>query len=120
MTLKGKFKGEVDERWHLVPVSDYTRSGIPLRAWMQRILDCRVIKEGRRSGWLFQNNKGMRDRFGMYDTTFCQLLDTAREESGELLPEVVDTEDFSLWRSPRRGAVLETTNQDVSEKVIEL
>jgi hypothetical protein len=34
---------------------------------------------------------------------------------------VVDTEDFSLWRSPRRGAVLETpTNQDVSEKVIEL
>ncbi len=120
MTLKGKFKGEVDERWHLVPVSNYTRSGIPLRAWMQRILDRRVIKEGRRAGWLFQNNKGMRDRFCMYDATFYQLLDTAREESGELLPEVVDTEDFSLWRSPRRGAVLETTNQDVSEKVIEL
>jgi hypothetical protein len=56
----------------------------------------------------------------MYDATFRQLLDTAREESGELLPEVVDTEDFSLWRLPRRGAVLETTNQDVSEKVIEL
>ena len=36
------------------------------------------------------------------------------------MPEVVDTEDFSLWRSPRRGAVLETTNQDVSKKVIEL
>ena len=36
------------------------------------------------------------------------------------MPDVVDTEDFSLWRSPRRGAVLETTNQDVSEKVIEL
>lgn len=119
MTLKGKFKGEVDERWHLVPVSNYTRSGIPLRAWMQRILDRRVIKEGRRAGWLFQNNKGMRDRFGMYDTTFYQLLDTAWEESGELFPELVDTEDFSLW-SPRRGAVLETTNQDVSEKVIEL
>jgi hypothetical protein len=56
----------------------------------------------------------------MYDTTFRQLIDAAREESGELLPDVVDTEDFSLWRSPRRGAVLETTNQDVSEKVIEL
>ena len=86
---------------------------------MQWILDRRVIKEGRRAGWLFQNNKGMRDRFGMYDTTFYQLLDTAWEESGELFPELVDTEDFSLW-SPRRGAVLETTNQDVSEKVIEL
>ena len=56
----------------------------------------------------------------MYDATFCQLLDADREENGELLPDVVDTEDFSLWRSPRRGAVLETTNQDVSKKVIEL
>ncbi len=87
---------------------------------VQRILDRRVLKEGRRVGWLFQSAKGVRDRFGMYDTTFRQLIDAAREESGELLPDVVDTEDFSLWRSPRRGAVLETTNQDVSEKVIEL
>jgi hypothetical protein len=36
------------------------------------------------------------------------------------LLEVVETGDFSLWRSPRRGAVLETTNQDVLEKVIDL
>jgi hypothetical protein len=33
---------------------------------------------------------------------------------------VVETGDLSLWRSPRRGAVLETLNQDVAEKVIEL
>lgn len=38
----------------------------------------------------------------------------------KLVPAVVDTADFSLWRSPRRGAVLETTNQDVSETVTEL
>ena len=50
LTLKGKFKGEVNERWHLVPVSDYTRSMIPLRIWMQRILDRRGIKEGRSVG----------------------------------------------------------------------
>jgi hypothetical protein len=31
LTLKGRFKGEVDERWHLVPVSDFTRSGLPFR-----------------------------------------------------------------------------------------
>jgi hypothetical protein len=29
-TLKGRFKGEVDERWHLVPVSNFTRSTLPL------------------------------------------------------------------------------------------
>jgi hypothetical protein len=46
---------------------------------MQRILDCRVIKGGRRASWLFQNNKGVLDRFGMYNTTFRQLLDAAWE-----------------------------------------
>jgi hypothetical protein len=30
ITLKGRFKGEVDERWHIVPICDETRSGIPL------------------------------------------------------------------------------------------
>jgi hypothetical protein len=38
LALKGCFKGEVDERWHLVPVSDFTRSGLPLRLWMKRAL----------------------------------------------------------------------------------
>ncbi len=37
-----------------------------------------------------------------------------------MLPEAVDTGDFSLWRSPRQGTVLETTNQDVAEKVMKL
>ncbi len=31
LTLKGRFKGEVDERWHLVPISNATRSGLPFR-----------------------------------------------------------------------------------------
>ena len=35
LTLKGRFKGEVDERWHLVPISDATRLGLPFRKWME-------------------------------------------------------------------------------------
>jgi hypothetical protein len=30
LTQKGRFKGEVDERWPLVLVSNFTRSGLPL------------------------------------------------------------------------------------------
>jgi hypothetical protein len=37
-----------------------------------------------------------------------------------LLPGSVSTNNFSLCRSPRRGAVLETTNNNVDVKVIEL
>ena len=31
LTLVGRFKGEVNDRWHLVPFSDNTRSGLPFR-----------------------------------------------------------------------------------------
>jgi hypothetical protein len=120
LTLKGRFKGEVDERWHLVPISDTTRSGLPFRKWMERVLHWRVNLHGRETGWLFQDRQGTRMKFGKYDALYRTLVDQARERHPRLLPEAVETEDFSLWRSPRRGAVLETTNQDVSEKVIEL
>ena len=29
LNLKGRFKGKVNKRWHLVPVSDFTQLGLP-------------------------------------------------------------------------------------------
>ena len=46
LTLKGRFKGEVDERWHLVTIRDATRSGLPFRNWMERVLHRRVNLPG--------------------------------------------------------------------------
>jgi hypothetical protein len=59
-------------------------------------------------------------KFGRYGALFRALVDQAQERHPRLIPEAVETKDFSLWRSPRRGGVPETTNQDVSEKVIKL
>ena len=120
LTLCGHFKGEVDERWHCVPISDQTRSGIPFRLWFQRALHRRVNLQGRTDGWFFQRSGGKRARFGDYDDTFRELIQKARERYPRVLPAAVELHDFSLWRSPRRGATLEPTNQDVSEKIIEL
>jgi hypothetical protein len=120
LALKGKFKGEVDERWHLVHVSDNTRSELPVRVWMERALNRQVQVQGRSKGWMFQSALGERERFGRYDKTFRLLIDTVRDGQAGLLLDVVDTGDFSLWRSPQQGGVLETTNQGVAEKVIEL
>ena len=89
-------------------------------AWIERLLHRRVNHQSRTKGWLFANSDGTRARFGNFDETFRRLISLAREKSPGVLPAAVDINDFSLWRSPRRGAVLETTNQDVSEKVIEL
>ena len=43
-----------------------------------------------------------------------------REEDQKLVPSAVEMSDFSLWRSLRRGAVLETTTHKVDVQVIEL
>jgi hypothetical protein len=120
LTLKGHFKGEVDKRWHLVPVSDFTWLGLLLRLWMERAFHKRFNVQGRTRGWLFQCPRGIRQKFRKYDAMLRVLIGAARDHQPRLLPEVVETVDFSLWRSPRCGAMLETTNQVVPKKVIKL
>ena len=77
LTLKGRFKGEVDKRWHLVPISDAMRSGLPFRKWMERVLHQRVNLQDRESGWLFQDWRGARLKFGQYDPLYRALVDQA-------------------------------------------
>ena len=48
------------------------------------------------------------------------MIAKARDENPRLVPAVVEGTDFSLWRFPRQGAVLETTNHGVDAKVIGL
>ncbi len=48
------------------------------------------------------------------------MVERVREEDPKLVPSTVETTNFSLWRSLRRGAVLETTNHKVDVQVIEL
>ena len=62
----------------------------------------------------------MRSKCRTYNHIIRDLVDIARESHFILLLEAVETGDNSLWRTPRRGAILETTHQDIVEKVIEL
>jgi hypothetical protein len=118
-TLQGWFKGEVDRRWHIVPICDVTRLGIPFRLWMEPIMYWWVRLQGRSNGWLFEQKPGKPAKFGAYQDYFRTLIDLARQQDPRLLPSLVETTNFSLWRSLHRGAVLETTNH-MDIKVIEL
>ena len=80
----------------------------------------RVRLQGRSNGWLFEQKPGKPEKFGTYQDYFRTLIDLARQQDPRLLLSSVETTDFSLWRSLRRGAVLETTNHNVDIKVIEL
>jgi hypothetical protein len=91
ITLQGRFKGEVDQRWHIVPICNKTRSGIPFRLWMERIMYGRVTLEGRVKGWLFEGKPGSNATFGKYQEYFRSLVDAAREMDRRLMPAEVET-----------------------------
>jgi hypothetical protein len=87
---------------------------------MERIMVRRVNHQHRTKGWLFETRAGVRAKFGVYDSTFRSLVALARAKNPRLVPLAIELEDFSLWRSPRRGAVLETTHRGIDFKVMEL
>jgi hypothetical protein len=120
ITLKGRLKGEVYERWHIMPICDETQSGIPFRLWMERIMYRQVRLQGRTLGWLFEEKPSKRAKFGHYQEYFRSFVERVREKDPKLVPSVVETTNFSLWHSLCRGAVLETTNHKVDVQVIKL
>jgi hypothetical protein len=74
ITLSGRFKGEVDLQWRMVPIGDRTRSNIPFCLWMERIMARRVNFQHRTKGWLFEMRTAARAKFGRCNTTFRMLV----------------------------------------------
>ena len=103
ITLKGRFKGELDERWHIVPICDETRSGIPFRLWMERIMYRRVTLQGRTLGWLFEEKPGKRAKFGLYQDIFRTLIEKVREEDQKLVPSAGGDVGLQSFGIPSTG-----------------
>ena len=110
-TLYGRFKGETGFCWRCLPICDESRSGIPRRRWLGRLMHRRAEIQGRTEGWVFEASPGRRARISDYDSDLQDWIGKLRVKSpyvvsvGSLLPT------FSLRRSLRRGAVLETFNR---------
>ncbi len=98
------------------------RAGISERSSGQTtpLHDRHTHHQHRSKGWLFETRTGARAKFGSYNTTFQSLVALAWATKSQLMPQAIKLEDFSLWRSSWRGAVLKTTQQGVNSKVIEL
>ena len=79
MTLKGRFKGENNLRWHCVPLEDQTKSGIPTRMWISRILYRRCYLDKKERGFLFARDNRRKSSTGDYDTTFRNLLERGQK-----------------------------------------
>ena len=53
MTPKGRFKGGNNLRWNFVPLADQTKSGIPTRSCICRIIYLQCELEKKERGFLF-------------------------------------------------------------------
>ena len=82
--LYGRFKGETGYRWHCLPISDRSRSGIPHILWLGRLMARRVNIQGRRNGWFFQQGTGRKARISDYDPDFLYYMGLLHERSPEL------------------------------------
>ena len=120
ITLKGRFKGENNLRWHCVPLADKTKSNIPTRRWLSRLLNTRVNLDGQVTGFLFARQDGRKASLGDYDASFRDYLERARESHAGFFFSSALITDYSLRRSLRRGATIEAENNNVDTAAIEL
>jgi hypothetical protein len=120
LTLRGRFKGEEGWKWHMLPIADETKSGIPHRRWLARGIQSRKRK-GWNGGWFFCRRGRSQARMADYDLAFKQWLVVLKEAKPGLIPDRVDPmEDMSLRRSGRRAATTEVQNNGLSKPKLEM
>ena len=120
MTLKGRFKGENNLRWHCVTLADQTKGGIPTIRWISRILYCRCELEKHERGFLFARYNRRKEIIGDYDPMFRNLLEQGQKMHPKLFTTHIFIGDFSLRISLRCGATREAENNNVDIVAIEL
>jgi hypothetical protein len=120
LTLHGRFKGETGLRWHCLPIPIRTRSKLPIWKWFNRSLTRKVEVEGRKTGWFFSDNNGQKQKMSYYDVILTEHMATAAAAYPDVIGETMDLEQFSLWRSGRRGATTVARNHGVDKGIITL
>jgi len=118
ITLFGRFKAETGYRWHCLPLCENGRSGIPFRSWIGTLL-ARRVSQGREKGYLFAKGDGSKSSIKDYDDEFKRLMGRLYEAHPELFSRGTVLEWYSLRRSLRRGAILETTGR-VDQTIVNL
>ena len=117
ITLYGRFKAETGYRWHCLPLCEGGRSGIPFRPWIEVLLNRRRT-QGRTRGYLFGKGDGSKAKISDYEGEFVRFVRMLHDAQPELFSEGTNLELYSLRRSLRRGAILETTGR-VDDNVVQ-
>ena len=106
---------------HVFPLASVTRSGIRIRAWLERVATV-LRTEGKHSCPAFCDTEGYSLRASDIQAVFHPILEEmqAEERFNEFLPRGLDVKDHYLcFRSFRRGAETTARNQQLDRSIIE-
>jgi hypothetical protein len=119
IAILGRFKGEIGENYHLLPLVTKTSSGIEIKNWVGRLLD-EYRKMNIASGPLFQNKSGQKTRAMDFEPRFFDRLEQIQIARHDLIPPNDDvSEDYGIYHSFRRGSTSEATNKGLPAEVID-
>jgi hypothetical protein len=120
VALIGRFKNEIGEHKHLLPLAEKIASGLKPRVWIGRMLEWYRAR-GITNGPVFRDPKtGNAARAGSYEYDILVELDGIQKEEGDVISDTVDVfERYGVSRSFRRGSNTQAINQGVSEADID-
>ena len=90
VTMKGRFKVETREKWHMLTFVDVAGLRIDISKWLRRWLEIMVEEEGRTKGWALQNREGDQMKIRDMYEVFQQVLSRVQLEEVGLIPEGVE------------------------------
>ena len=118
ITLKGRLKGDMIDRYHGVPMAVTSASGIQGELWTRRFVETRA-RQGITSGFAFRRPDGSRARATDYEPGLHSRLVQLVPTVGHLLPQIEDIEEkIRFRRSFRRGSNTQAQINNVPTNVI--
>jgi hypothetical protein len=119
VALLGRFKMEVSEKYHLMPLVLVTASGLEPGKWIKRMVKW-YGDGGVTRGWVFRNKAGEKARASEFEwDILCELEIIQRELPGVIGVNVNVFDEFGVSRSFRRGSDAHAINQGVDSVDIE-
>jgi hypothetical protein len=120
VALLGRFKNEIGEKYHLMPVPFVTNSGLKPMVWLNRMLGW-YEEGGIESGPVFRTERGECAKYGDFEHEFLTRMAKVQESKPELFakPDSNVFEEYSLGRSGRRSATGRSLNVGLDGTIIE-
>ena len=101
--LLGRFKGEMNTRWHMVLLASITESGLNPRYWLERLIRCKE-RHQQVSGPAILDSAGFLLSHQVVDEEFHTQLEIVQDTRPDLISDKTKVrKDYGIFRSLKRG-----------------